>query len=128
MTIDENQISALSLNKNDIYEQNKKIHCQETRADTYEHQASSAQHESFSSPSEIAPIHRLPPEILSPIFLDIVGTAIWFPRTTLSGVCRRWREIVNGMKCLWNEVLIRDLNRSKGLGVCFSLHCDLLPF
>ncbi|PVF94357.1 hypothetical protein CPB86DRAFT_828651 [Serendipita vermifera] len=116
MTVDENQIFVLSPTKDDVSEHKSKARSQKIVGDMHEHEANRVQHDPCSSSRELVPIHRLPPEILSPIFMDILGTAIWCPRTQLSGVCRRWRDVVNGMKCLWNEILIRDLDRSKGLG------------
>jgi hypothetical protein len=51
------------------------------------------------------PALRLPPEVLS----DIVKRAVADGMNPfyLAHVCRYWREVVNGIKTLWNHIHIK---------------------
>ncbi|TFK61997.1 hypothetical protein BDN72DRAFT_964832 [Pluteus cervinus] len=59
-----------------------------------------------------APIHRLPPELLSSVFL-LQRTPYWsksmgIPWLTVTQVCRRWRDIAYECATLWSYILALD--------------------
>ncbi|KDQ20205.1 hypothetical protein BOTBODRAFT_62529 [Botryobasidium botryosum FD-172 SS1] len=57
-------------------------------------------------------IKRLPPEILSAIFLSVPSGASWAPNplvhVRLSSVCRYWREIALNTGALWSTITFFD--------------------
>ncbi|ESK91759.1 hypothetical protein Moror_10588 [Moniliophthora roreri MCA 2997] len=62
--------------------------------------------------SLLAPVHRMPPEILSNIFQYFceeseIPHSSPAPPVLLSAICGRWREIVLTTPCLWSTVTIR---------------------
>ncbi|PVF94348.1 hypothetical protein CPB86DRAFT_47632 [Serendipita vermifera] len=62
-----------------------------------------------SGPMDLAFIHRLPPEILTAVLLLVAKDQMppyWYRSTVLGSVCRRWREVLNNAKSLWNNILI----------------------
>jgi hypothetical protein len=77
-----------------------------------QNQAIHVQHDPVAPPAKHNLIHGLPPEIMRIIFLSALERSkvrnLELKRVIRTGyVCRRWRDILNSMKCFWNDIQIR---------------------
>jgi hypothetical protein len=61
--------------------------------------------------SYIAPLRRLPPEILSEIVLMCLNNGVKLKK--LMQVCGTLREVATGMSTLWNKILLLAVNPQK---------------
>ena len=56
------------------------------------------------------PVHRLPPEVISEILLNVVSgnirasDSVFIVRHILSCVCSSWREVARSTPALWNKI------------------------
>jgi hypothetical protein len=79
---------------------------------TSQNQTIHVQHNPIAPPAKHNLIHGLPPEIMRIIFLSALERSkvrnVELKRVIRTGqVCRRWRDILNSMKCFWNDIQIR---------------------
>ncbi|PVF94347.1 hypothetical protein CPB86DRAFT_47629 [Serendipita vermifera] len=77
--------------------------------DGYQDRIAPSKSDGVSGPGGPAPIHRLPPEVLRMVLVPVVLAKFWpyfGACLMLSSVCRRWRELLNEEKGLWNDILI----------------------
>jgi hypothetical protein len=97
--------------------------------DSSQNQTSHAQYDFITPPAKRSLIHGLPPEVMGIIFLGALERPKWKNDKAkyvirMGSVCRQWREILNGMKCFWNDIWIQNRWVNRDI-VCLLIHSRL---
>ena len=101
--------SSISKTETDIRRCDEEIHRLQAQIIALENEKRLIERNTVGYKSLLAPIRRLPPELLEQVFLCVcddnrIGNSTDVPAATLTQVCSSWKNLATSSHCLWSTI------------------------